>query len=351
MTLRWVEGFEALGSQTAITNYYENVTWSSPTFVAGSVHGTALQSGSAGTSTIFRTPDLGITASEWIIGMRVNVDEVTINTTKTLMSLYNGTTLLGSLQWRTQSPNTGIRFRWIRNNGASVVEGAVLANDVTRYLQIRVLMSNTSSGEVEILVDGAAYASITAATTAVVATTLNKVQFELGHSGNASSKVVIDDIYILDTSGGVQDNFLGNQSVEAIYADGDGAATDWTPLGAGSHYVEVDELTVDDGDTSYVAASNDNDQDLFTFGDLTVLAGAVNGVMVKARMKNDSAGSRNVEMLHRSVAGNISNGTTKVVNSTSYSSFTQIWEQNPDGPADWTVNEINGSQFGMELVP
>jgi len=353
MTLRWVEGFEATGSQAAIEDYYENVTWTAGTsFVAGHVHGTALQSAASGVDTIFRTPDLEIADDDWIVGMRVCLDEVAINTSKTLIAFYTGTTLLGFLQWRTQNPNVGVRLRYLRANGAAVVEGVALANDVHRYVEVRVRMTNAITGQVEVIVDGAPYILITGVqTTNVAATTLNKVQFHLGHSGNAASKVIVDDIYVLDQAGGVKATFLGNQSVEAVYPNADGAVSDWTALGAGDHYLEVDELTVDDDDTSYVFASVDNDEELFEFTPLAQLSGTINGVMVKSRLKNDAAGSRNVQTLHRSVAGNVSNGATKVVNTTAYAAYNQIWEVNPDGSVAWTVAEIDGSQFGMELIP
>jgi len=355
MTLRWIEGFEALQTQTAITDDYANVTWASGTsFVAGTLQGTAIQAASSGSETVFETPDLGLSDDEWIVGCRINVDEVAINQVKKIFSLYSGTTLIGYLAWQTGNPNTGFyALRWYRNTGAGLTLGSNLAIDVHRYVECRVLIKNTAVGEIEIKVNGSTYQSLTSQiTTGVAGTpTADRVRFHLSHSGNASSKYILDDVYVLDTAGGSRAAFLGNQVVEGILPSADGDLSDWTALGGSDHYLEVDETTEPDEDTSYVEASVDNDQELFEYENLSFLAGTINGVMVRSRLKNDAAGSRDVEVLHKSSDANLSNGTTKTVSSTSYATVAQVWERDPDGPTDWTPTRVNGSQFGMELIP
>ena len=80
-----------------------------------------------------------------------------------------------------------------------------------------------------------------------------------GGTGDGPNIWSIDDIYVLDDS-----TRLGRCRVSTLLPNADTADADWTPLGAGSHFAEVDD---DNGDTS-IASDTAGDLDMFDAQDL-----------------------------------------------------------------------------------
>ncbi len=74
----------------------------------------------------------------------------------------------------------------------------------------------------------------------------------------------IDDVWALDCTVGTNVSWPGAVKIYAQAPIADAAPIDWTPLGVGDNYEEVDEIPPDD-DTSYVFSSGIGDEDQYSY--------------------------------------------------------------------------------------
>jgi len=241
------------------------------------------------------------------VGVRVNSDLT--------LSVYRGTTLLGSSSSQMTTGN------WF-------------------YIEMKVL-TNNSTGTVEVKVNGSSWISLTSQDTQEGSNAYHTaVRLGMNDGGVYTQ---YDDMYVLDGSGSKNNDFLGNRRVDAIYPDGAGDDTNWTPS-AGSNYQNVDDGALLDEDTTYNETSTDGHDDLFTYDNLPAEASSVDGLMIvtEARVTTGS-----MDLSHNIKTGGTEYpGSAETITSTSYITSYRLEEDDPDTSVAWTVSGVNGAQFG-----
>jgi hypothetical protein len=166
---------------------------------------------------------------------------------------------------------------------------------------------------------------------------------------NYYQDMYMDDIYICDATGGIHDDFLGDNRVEAILPDGAGtpATAEWVSSGGGAAVVGNVDDNPPDGDTTY----NYRDgaglplKDVWAFPAIASASGIINGVQVNTLCKKDDAGVVSMEHVVRSGAGD-NNSASFNIPTGSYIYESTQWDQDPNGPIDWTVTNVNAAEFG-----
>ena len=166
----------------------------------------------------------------------------------------------------------------------------------------------------------------------------------IGNNGGGTSDgpniVSIDDIYVLDDS-----TRLGQCRVSTLLPNADTADADWTPLGACSHFAEVDD---DNGDTSYIASDTAGDLDMFDAQDLPFTPQTVHAVQISWRARKDDAATREVRSRIRSDAAT-ADGATRTLTS-SYLYYHDVFEEDPDAAGPWTGATVGAMEIGVETV-
>ena len=213
------------------------------------------------------------------------------------------------------------------------------------YVELKVTIHDTT-GSYEVRVDGVNVLNATGVDTrnGGAAGLLNLLVL------GSHSSATYDDLYILDTTGAINNDFLGpGARVLQLLPDSAGDDTDFTPL-AGNNYAAVDESPTPDGDTSYVASATSGHRDLYNLSSLTsqLAAGTVQGIRVKVSMKKDD-----VDAVSAKIA--IKNGTTVSYGSDqacaeAYDVYEKFWELNPDDAAQFEIADIDALQIGLEVV-
>lgn len=159
-----------------------------------------------------------------------------------------------------------------------------------------------------------------------------------------SDDVVIDDIYVLDTTGSDNNDFLGPCMIESLLPTSDTATVDWTPSTGVDHYAVVDEVPCTQG-TDYVESVTSTDQDIWDYGNLAELD-SVLGVQVWTIAAVD-AGSYTLKTLADD--GTTQDGDTGfTVDSTTYKGFRRMLDQTPSA-GSWSTALVDGSSFGVEV--
>jgi hypothetical protein len=282
--------------------------------------------------------------------------------TKTLPSTYS--TLICGLAFKYSSSAGVAFFSFLTAAGAAVARarinsvsgvieiinsaGTLIASGTTNlgttgfnYIEIEVVV-NGASGSVTVHLNGV---SEIATTTGNFGST-NIGQISIGAQASLNATYVVDDVYVCDTSGSVNNTFLGDRRVITCMPNGDGAHTAWTPTGGGSHYTQVNEATVEDGDTTYVSDATPGDIDTYTFQDVDGNA-TIHAIQQSIYARKDDANTRQIAPVRRQ-SGTDQVGATATLTST-YAYVTEIKEVDPVG-SPWTPANFNADEFGVKEI-
>lgn len=246
------------------------------------------------------------------------------------------------------------------NNAITVYRGAcgtllgttannVLTPNVFAYVEILATLSDTV-GVVTIKVDGVTVLNLTGQDTKNGGTnTLFETVAFLASSGPTGSVFYIDDFYLCNGAGSVNNTFRGDCSVITRYPDGNGNYSQGVNSGSTSvnNYTYVDEPTPNT--TDYVAFSATGDKDTYTFQDIS--AGTVYGVQQAMYAAKSDAGSRSMRNIQR-IAGTDYSGVDQALGVTpTYAAKLDMIQVSPATGVFWTSSEVNGAEFGTEARP
>lgn len=220
----------------------------------------------------------------------------------------------------------------------------LISSNTYNYIEIKTTIHDTT-GSVTIKLNGAQVLNLTNVDTRNGGnSTLNTVRVQ---SPASSADVTFDDLYICDTAGSTNNDFLGDVRVDTIMPNGDGNYTQFTPSTGTTHYTLVDESTPNT--TDYNDGSTVGDRDSYTLGNLSALTSqTIYGVQVNAAINKDDAGSKSAATFVRSNGTN-GDGATAVLG-TSQVYVSQIYETNPDGAVAWTESTVNAMEAGVVVI-
>lgn len=156
----------------------------------------------------------------------------------------------------------------------------------------------------------------------------------------------IDDLYVADTTGGVNDDFLGDLVVETLYPISDGTYTDWTVDIGGLHWPRVSEYLID-SDASYVHTTTVGAKDTYGIGNPVLANTPVYGTQLNLGVRKNDAGTRVIEPVIRQ-AGVDHIGPLSAVTA-GYTFHSWLRDTDPTGNP-WTYTTVNTDEYGIELV-
>jgi len=213
------------------------------------------------------------------------------------------------------------------------------------YLEAKITINNTT-GSAIVKVDETEVINVSGVDTQAGSTDeITAFTFPL----YVNSRCYIDDLYICDTTGSVNNDFLGPVRVEGLQPSGNGYNSDFVGSDADStdNYLHVDEVPADD-DTSYIKSSTNGHIDSFALGNLTGSVNSIKGIKVNSVAKVSDTFARNYKNLVRV------NGTNYLGSDnnpdTSYNNNFDIWEEDPDTATGWTETGVNAIEVGVEIT-
>lgn len=241
--------------------------------------------------------------------------------------------------------NTGVFSAWRAGSTNIGTASSAVSQNVWTYVEIKITIHDTA-GEVTIKLDG-------------TTTVLNLTNVDTRNSGtgiinsvklgaaSVGSDIYYDDVYICDTAGTLNNDFLGDVKVTTLYPNGNGNYSQWAGSDGNSvdNYLLVDEADANTSD--YIQSSTVNQKDTFTYQDVGVGA-TIKGVQICSYVKKSEAGNREVRHVTR-VSATDYNSTAQSLGS-SYKVIRDIRETDPSTAVAWTEAGINGAEFGIELT-
>jgi hypothetical protein len=347
MVLLNLEGFDHHGTSDANMDDYLDRKHSSifGTFEneTGRISGTALGTNATTDNIVFRFPS---NHSEIIFGFAMKFRELNSNVTDNIVEILN------------QSNQTLCTFFRSANGVPALLEAdntSHFANNIQwkpflwNYFEIRVLAgTNNSNGQIELRMNGESIINETGVDTFFSG--------QIGCTGAVLNGTdhydpLYDDIYVIDTTGSVNNTWLGDVKVEALFPNGAGNSTQFSVTGAASNYQAVDDNPVDD-DTSYVSSSTLNQKDTYAYENLSTITQSIKGVIVHTLAKKDSTGTRAITALIRSGTTDYSQDEYFLAygDTDEYGFRSSVTDVDPDTSVAWTVSGVNSAQFGFEVT-
>lgn len=336
MALRFVDGFDSYLSADAGKKWtvVSSITGIDPLYSRPGSAGKGMRLSSVNAEHL----RILLTAqATWIIGLAIRFNS-SVTASKTLFTFRDSANAEQcSVRVNASNQLTMTRGGTVLGSPATLP----LQPDIWYYIEAKVTIGN--SGSFDIHVDGVSvisgsgdtqtHASETTASSISVATT------DLGSSQD------IDDLYICDGSGGVNDTFLGPIRIATIRPNAAGNSTQWATAGFGENWANVSDEAAD-GDSTFNMSSTAAQKDLFALEDLP--SGSIKGVMVTMWARQDAGATRTIRPVWRISSTNYTG--TSVTTSGTYAAKMQCYDTSPATSSAWTQSELNGAELGYELV-
>ena len=154
----------------------------------------------------------------------------------------------------------------------------------------------------------------------------------------------VDDFYIADTSGTINNTFLGDVRVDALQAQADGSLNQWTVSPAGT---AAWEAVSDEDEATSISAPSAGLRQSFDIAPLPVMATpAIFGVQLTMLARKTDAGLGKLKGLVVSGAQTASSAEVILQEQRAWQST--LFERNPNGNVQWTEAAFNAAEFGVE---
>lgn len=215
---------------------------------------------------------------------------------------------------------------------------------IWHYWEVQASVDSTA-GRVIVRIDGSKVIDFTGNTrnggTSVMLDTL-----KLTGNGATDPGVTLDDLYILNSTGTTNNDFLGDVRVQSLVPNGAGSFTQFVPTGATENWQNASDVPYNT--TRYNSSDTVGDRDTYTLTDTLSGTGAVYGVQTNMIAAKGDAGSAGLKSVL------ISDGTThygpdRNLNASPIQSRV-IYDQNPATGSAWTVSSVDNLEIGAEVV-
>lgn len=234
----------------------------------------------------------------------------------------------------------------LRRNGTTVATGTFVnsADSVFRYIEVKYIIAN-AGGTAELRINGVVDATFTGDTQNTANATADRCDI-WADVGSGGFNCEIDDVYINDGQGSVNNDYSGDQAVYYLRCNTAGDNAEWTPS-ASTNVSNIDDVFPDD-DTTYNSTDVENELDLFNVEDLPLASGVIAAICIHIRARKETAGTANIQRAHKR-AGTTSLGSS-FNPSTSYESQYETLELDPVSAAAFTIANVNDMQLGYKAV-
>ena len=157
----------------------------------------------------------------------------------------------------------------------------------------------------------------------------------------------MDDLYVLDGTGAINNNYLGDVRVDAEFTDADGATNLFVPNTGAASFTHVDD-PLPDGDTTFVEAGNIADRDLYSV-DTASLGTVIHGIQQNVLARKTDAGTVTVDVISEKPSGTGEKVRNTETASDNYKYHLSISELDPDDNTSWNDAKVNATEFGFKI--
>lgn len=347
MALLWIDGFESYGTTIALTTAGRPA----PTGVVGRRYSISdhtsqrIQPGRFDARSLYfqntsaeslRTPPV-TTDTTIIVGLAVKRDGALASVYP--IRLFDDGNV--GIQVSLDADSTKVA---VRKGGdvLEIVEAGILPG-AWYFLELKVF-THPTEGSYEVRVDGETITLVTDINTVIDGGLGYYDQVGFNTLSSSGAMFCIDDLYICDGTGAINNDFLGNQHVATLRPTGDHTANFTTVEPVGDHCAAVDEIETDDN-ASYIEGV-DGDKDLYEYEDLPADSKNIKGLQVHTMTRVTGTNYYDLKTVVLSDATEDADAG-QLVASTDWLLKSRIVEEDPNTSALWLPAAIDAARFGL----
>lgn len=363
MTLLFVDGFDAQDTArkwSIITNGTGTISWTNSTRLGS---GYAAQFSRSSTGVVYGIQRNFTAASHIFLGAAIQhgripgqpyspAFHVLLGDGGTTAHLYLVVNSVGALQlWRGDGRLAAVPGGAYAPNGTMIASSAAgLVDTNWHYIEIGATI-DPAAGTATVQFDGTTAITFTGNTkNGGTNSSIDAVCYQ-GLNGNYFGSYtdlgspIVDDLYIANSSGSVNNSFLGDVRIQTLMPNADGTFTQWTPTGSSSHYQNVDE--VPDNTATFNASSTSGQTDTYALTNTLPGTGTIFGVQQVTTAAKSDSGSASLIPVLLMPDSTMCYGATRLLG-TSWTTYEDLYEKNPDGTVAWTTTVLDGMQAGVQ---
>lgn len=284
-----------------------------------------------------------------VVGFRIKTPDWVTTGAHKLFSVYSDGTGDADRQLELYIDYSDSNKLKLRRGATDLAESSasLISVDTWHYIEFKFNVHDTT-GLYDVRVDGNSEMSASGTDTRNLSTRgvylLEWWGMDGQNADQASDEQIIDDIYVLDTTGTINNNFLGpSTGVVALFPSAEGTTIDFTPSTGTDNSALVDDNPP--GDTDYNDGATNGDIDEYEVDALSETI--IYGVSVQTHAKPDAIGSIR-KFRHRVRSGaSVGNGSDIAVYDDAV--HETIFEADPNTSAQWTNTNLNAAEFGVEV--
>lgn len=335
MSLLVIEGFEALSVAADFQKKYRassnvNLTTSN----LGRRGGRAMSTSSFGSDLEI---DLGGSKAGVIIGFAYKINSTGASTSRIIECLAGSSTQC----MLTHAGTRGLSI--VRGTGTILASTGDFVMPLSEYcyIEFKAIIHNTA-GSIEVRVNGAPVLTFAGDTAETASNSADRVDVS-----NVSSQYLIDDLYICDTTGSTNNDFLGDVRVDTLMPNADGTYRQFTPSAGTDHYALIDEVAPSTSD--YVTGVTVGHRDSYAMENLGAVTGAdIFGLSVHGVFSKDDNGNKTATIMLRTNGANYDGPVLPMA--VTPRCLGKLYEKNPDGNVAWTEATVNALEVGAVVA-
>lgn len=171
--------------------------------------------------------------------------------------------------------------------------------------------------------------------------------FEFTNLGANNGSINVDDFYVCDGSGSINNDFLGDVIISVLRPDGDSSPLTWTPSTGVTHYNLINETSYDSA--TYVSDSTPGNRDQYTLPSIVTTAVTIPAVVYNVLANKDVGGDTTLKLYVKS-GGSESLSGEYALSANQALNFQHIVETDPATGVAWTKTGVNAAEVGVETA-
>jgi hypothetical protein len=235
-------------------------------------------------------------------------------------------------------------WRGAQNTQIGATGTEVVITNQWHWVEVHMVLSATV-GVFELWIDDIQVVNATGANTAGAGGS-SLIGWEFGGQNNAC-EYNFDDLYVLNTSGSVNNSRLRDSKIVTLVPASDAGPNDGALTSGSSHFAMVDEAQNDGLTTTTTLTNTSGQEELFGMGSLAGSPSAIHAVKVGVIAEKSDAGACSLETVMNS-GGTVSTGASTPL-TTDFATVGTILEEDPNTSSPWTLTAINAMKCGVKI--
>lgn len=153
-----------------------------------------------------------------------------------------------------------------------------------------------------------------------------------------------DNIYILDTTGTRNNNFLGPIDI-SIFRPASDYSVEWSRNGGDNNFSRISE-TYSDGDTTYVEATDEDALDLYGYGSLSNEEDIL-GITIQTECRDTDGDGYTI--IASILSDATSDDSAPQLTTATYFIYSYLSETNPKDSKQWDISTLNNAKIGVKV--